>query len=302
MDILEAMQTLALLASAFTTVAAAEWKQVVMDKYKQKSRTEHPDKIFQLTHVAASPQEIQHWQSVTEARDLLVLAIDHTLEQPFGKFAVHPGHKPSMRLAARLARCPACCGESSLPGKNVGHLKEPACPFARRKFSTYPPDMQCFLFRKIVDNRSVGEAFDDWNDQVAEKAAAQKEREAMKRELELSLEKDRKAARLLERQELAQRASAEVRLAGEPAPSTPVRPISDATRTQQSRSAESCLVAFGDECPLCPDGVLKQRFGPWGVFLGCSNFFNRDDKCTYTRKISTMSPEPIAESDPYVDE
>ena len=64
-------------------------------------------------------------------------------------------------------------------------------------------------------------------------------------------------------------------------PSTPVRPISDATRTQQSRSAESCVVAFGDECPLCPDGVLKQRFGPWGLFLGCSNFYNRDDKCTY---------------------
>ena len=181
----------------------------------------------------------------------------------------------------------------------MGHLKEPACPFARRKFSSYPPDMQCFLFRKIVDNKSVGEAFDDWNDEIAAKAAAEKEREAMKRELELSLEKDRKAARLLERQDLAQRASAEVRLAGEPAPSTPVRPISDATRTQQSRSAERSLVAFGDECPLCSDGVLKQRHGPFGVFLGCSNFFNRDDKCTYTRKISTMSPEPVAERDPY---
>jgi hypothetical protein len=78
--------------------------------------------------------------------------------------------------------------------------------------------MQCFLFRKIVDNKSVGEAFDDWNDEIAAKAAAEKEREAMKRELGLSLEKDRKAARLLERQDLAQRASAEVRLAGEPAP------------------------------------------------------------------------------------
>ena len=124
----------------------------------------------------------------------------------------------------------------------------------------------------------------------------------MKRELELSLEKDRKAARLLDRQDLAQRASAEVRLAGEPAPSTPVRPISDATRTQQSRSAERSLVAFGDECPLCIDGVLKPRNGPWGLFLGCSNFYNKNDKCTYTRKISTEEPAPIAQFDPYEDD
>lgn len=298
MTILEAMRTMGLLFMAFSSVAAASWKQVVIDQYRRKSRFEHPDKIQNPTK-----QQIQHWQRVSEARDLLVEAIDITLAQPFGEFAVHPGHKPSLQLAARLAQCPACCGESSLPGKNVGHLKEPLCPFAGRKFSKYKRDMQCFLFRRIADGRSVGEAFDDWNDEIAAKAAAEKERQAMKRELEASLEKDRKAARLLERQALAQRASAEARLAGEPAPSTPVRPISDATREQQSRSAEKALVAFRGECPVCLGGVLKQRIGPYGVFLGCSNFFNADDKCTYTRKVDTIKPsmpEPVAWSDPYV--
>ncbi len=44
-----------------------------------------------------------------------------------------------------------------------------------------------------------------------------------------------------------------------------------------------------NKCPECADGILKEKNGQFGKFLGCSNF----PRCRYTRKIQKRMPKNL---------
>ena len=48
---------------------------------------------------------------------------------------------------------------------------------------------------------------------------------------------------------------------------------------------ENDIKAEGWTCPKC-GGHLKKKNGPYGPFIGCSNYHRENQKCTFTRNLS----------------
>jgi len=91
--------------------------------------------------------------------------------------------------------------------------------------------------------------------------------------------------------QVAVTSAAATRVEGIPAPSTPKNGISEETRKKMEQSAERNLTVLGEMCILCGTGKLRTIKGKHGPFIACSNFFDPQIKCPFTRAIAQETYE-----------